>query len=125
MKVEWHKYDARLGTGKVNLHKLHAVLHYDSKYVPKLLNYCKNNLDNISNQGFGHWHYAHFYYSQVLYREGGKDWERYRDKIFPRLVSEAGSDGSWSQGYIGTVYTTATNLIILQLPKGTLPIYQR
>ena len=31
----------------------------------------------------------------------------------------------WPQGYIGTVYTTATNLTILQLDKGTLPIYQR
>jgi hypothetical protein len=98
---------------------------YDSEYVPKLLNYCKKNLDNISNQGFGHWHYAHYYYSQVLYREGGKNWDEYRDKIFPRLVSEAGGDGSWNQGYIGIVYTTATNLIILQLPKATLPIYQR
>ncbi len=98
---------------------------YDSQYVPKLLKYCKTNLDNISNQGFGHWHYAHYYYSQVLYREGGKEWEQYHDKVFARIVSEAGSDGSWNQGYIGTVYTTATNLIILQLPKGTLPIYQR
>ena len=34
-------------------------------------------------------------------------------------------DGSWNQGYIGTVYTTAINLIILQMPNGTLPIYQR
>lgn len=98
---------------------------YDSKYVPRLLAYCKKNLDNISNQGFGHWHYAHYYYSQVLYREGGKDWEEYRNRIFPRIVSEAASDGSWSQGYIGPVYTTASNLIILQLPQATLPIYQR
>jgi hypothetical protein len=98
---------------------------YDSEYVPKLLSYCHKNLDNISNQGFGHWHYAHYYYSQVLYREGGKEWDAYRDKIFARIVSEAGPDGSWNQSYIGAVYTTATNLIILQLPKATLPIYQR
>ncbi|MGD0654447.1 MAG: prenyltransferase/squalene oxidase repeat-containing protein [Thermoguttaceae bacterium] len=98
---------------------------YDSQYVPKLLEYCHRQLDNISNQGFGHWHYAHYYYSQVLYREGGKDWESYRDKIFERIVQDAGADGSWSQGYIGPVFTTAVNLTILQLPKGALPIYQR
>jgi hypothetical protein len=98
---------------------------YDSEYVPKLLRYCRQNLDDISNQGFGHWHYAHFYYAQVLFREGGKDWDRYRDKIVARIVSEAGGDGSWNQGYIGAVYTTAINLVILQLPKATLPIYQR
>jgi len=98
---------------------------YDSAYVPRVFDYCKKNLDNISNQGFGHWHYAYYYYSQVMYRQGGKAWEEYRDKIYARIVSEASPDGSWSQGYIGTVYTTAINLTILQLEKGCLPIYQR
>jgi len=98
---------------------------YDSEYVPKLQAYCRKNLSNISNQGFGHWHYAHYYYSQVRYREGGKAWEEYRDEIFARLVREASPDGSWSQGYIGPVYTTAINLTILQLEGGALPIYQR
>ncbi len=97
---------------------------YDSDYVPKLLEYCRRNLE-FSNNNDGHWHYAHYYYAQVLYREGGKKWEAYRNKIFSKLVSEAAADGSWSQGYIGTVYTTAINLTILQLPKGALPIYQR
>ncbi len=98
---------------------------YDDKYVPRLLAYCHRQLGNIANQSFGHWHYAHYYYSQVLYREGGKAWEEYRNKIFAQIISEAGSDGSWSQGYIGNVYTTAINLTILQLPRGALPIYQR
>jgi hypothetical protein len=98
---------------------------YDSEYVPKLLDYCKKNLSNIQNEGFGHWHYAHYYYAQVCYREGDKIWTDYRGKLFPRLVSEASPDGSWSQGYIGTVYTTAVNLTILQLEQNALPIYQR
>lgn len=98
---------------------------YDNKAVPKMQNYCRKNLDNISNQGFGHWHYAHYYYAQVRYREGGKAWEEYRNRIFARLVQEAGADGSWNQGYIGTVYTTAINLTILQLDQAALPIYQR
>ena len=42
-----------------------------------------------------------------------------------RLLQEANPDGSWSQGYIGTVYTTAINLTILQLDGAALPIYQR
>jgi len=98
---------------------------YDSEYVPRVLGYCKKNLDNISNEGFGHWHYAHYYYAQVMYREGGKTWEEYRNKVYPKLVAEAASDGSWGQGYIGQVYTTAINLTILQLENGALPIYQR
>lgn len=98
---------------------------YDSKLVPKLLDYCNKHLNNISNEGFGHWHYAHYYFAQVKYREGGKLWEEYRDKVFPRLVKEANLDGSWTQGYIGSVYTTSINLTILQLENGALPIYQR
>jgi hypothetical protein len=98
---------------------------YDSKYVPKHLAYCRQKLGNISNQGFGHWHYAHYYYSQVIYREGGKTWKKYRDKLYTRLISEANLDGSWNQGYIGPVYTTAMNLTILQLGNAALPIYQR
>lgn len=97
---------------------------YDDEYVPKHLDYCRKNLDNISNQGFGHWHYAHYYYAQVRYRESGKSWEEYRDKIYTRIVQEANPDGSWTQGYIGAVYTTAINLTILQLDTAALPIYQ-
>lgn len=98
---------------------------YDDEFVPRLLDYSRKNLGNIGNEGFGHWHYAHYYYAQVLYREGGPEWEDYRDKIYARLVAEASPNGSWQQGYIGPIYTTATNLTILQLERGTLPIYQR
>lgn len=101
---------------------------YDDKFVPKMLKYAESNLNNISNQGFGHWHYAHYYYAQVMYREGGEKWDKYRDQIYTRLINEAAEDRSgvyWTQGYVGTIYTTAINLTILQLDKNILPIYQR
>ncbi len=124
------QYNSRGGGGRPAITAaaiacLYNAGEYDSEYVPKQLNFCKGKLDNLSNRGFGHWHYAHYYYAQVMYREGGKTWEEYRDKICARIVSEASPDGSWSQGYIGPVYTTAMNLTILQLENGTLPIYQR
>ena len=100
----------------------------DDTHVPRMLAYAKRNLGNIGNNSFGHWHYAHFYYAQVMYREGGAAWESYRGQIGKRLRAEAQRDRDgafWPQGYIGTVYTTATNLVILQLDKGSLPIYQR
>jgi hypothetical protein len=101
---------------------------YDDKYVPKMMSFAEKNLSNISNQSFGHWHYAHYYFSQVMYREGGTKWESYRDKIYSRILSEKteGPDGYyWTQGYVGPIYTTATNLTILQLENNSLPIYQR
>jgi hypothetical protein len=101
---------------------------YDDTHVPRMLDYAEKHLGNITNNSFGHWHYAHFYYAQVMYREGGAKWDSYRDQVAKRLLSEVseGRDGLfWPQGYIGNVYTTATNLTILQLDRGALPIYQR
>jgi len=97
---------------------------YDDEFVPNLLKYSDRTLGNIMATD-GHWHYAHYYYAQVKYRQGGKEWEDYRNRIFKRLISEAQSDGSWQQGYIGRVYTTSINLVILQLENGALPIYMR
>jgi len=96
--------------------------------VRKMLRYCEQNLGSSSanpNLSFGHWHYAHYYYSQVLYREGGDKWKAYRKETYGRLLSEVNADGYWEQGFMGAAYTTAMNLTILQLDRGTLPIYQR
>jgi hypothetical protein len=105
---------------------------YDSEYVPKMMKYCEQNLGSDTRSSYGHWHYAHFYYAQVQYREGGDRWETYRNEIDAKLLREAvevkigdKTGAQWSQGYIGPVYTTALNLIILQLDNAALPIYQR
>lgn len=105
---------------------------YDDNYVPKMLEYCRQQLKPNSRDSFGHWHYAHFYYSQVMYREGGEVWDDYIDEIRKRLLKEVEvirlgetDVAYWKQGYIGPVYTTALNLIILQLDNAYLPIYQR
>jgi hypothetical protein len=105
---------------------------YDDDYVPRMMDYCRKQLDPSTRDSFGHWHYAHFYYSQVQYREGGEIWDTYRAAVEKRILSEAtevkiGDQSAymWSQGYVGPVYTTALNLIILQLENAYLPIYQR
>ena len=37
------------------------------------MEYCKKNLYRLDSvRHFGHWHYTYLYYSQVVYREGGK-----------------------------------------------------
>lgn len=105
---------------------------YDDELVPKMLKYCEQNLGPDTQSSYGHWHYAHFYYSQVQYREGGQTWDNYKSAIESKLVREATevklgdrTGVQWTQGYVGPVYTTALNLIILQLDNACLPIYQR
>ena len=99
---------------------------YDSKHVPEMLDYCKKNLKDLGEgpNAFGHWHYTYLYYSQVMYRQGAKDWEPFRDKLYNRIVSEQQADGTWTGNY-GPIYVSSCNLIMLQLDKGFLPIYQR
>jgi hypothetical protein len=105
---------------------------YDNDFVPRMMKYCEQNLGQDTRNSYGHWHYAHFYYAQVQYREGGEKWETYRNDIQAKLLREAkevslgeGTGVEWDQGFIGPVYTTALNLIILQLDNAALPIYQR
>ena len=99
---------------------------YDSKHVPEMLEYCKKTLQNLSEgpNSFGHWHYTYLYFSQVMYRQGNKEWEPFRDKLYSHIVKEQLNDGSW-QGNFGPIYPTSCNLIMLQLDKAYLPIYQR
>ncbi len=99
---------------------------YDAKQVPAMLEYCKKNLYRLGDtvRSFGHWHYTYLYYSQVVYRQGPKEWNPFRDKLYDRITSERKSDGSWV-GNIASIYVTSCNLIMLQLDKAYLPIYQR
>jgi hypothetical protein len=98
---------------------------YDDKFVPKMMQYCEQNFSDVNQLNSGHWHYAHYYYAQVKYREGGKKWKEYRDKVYAQIASQVNGDGYWDQGFMGAAYTTSMNLTILQLDRGTLPIYQR
>ena len=94
--------------------------------IPGMVEYSKQNLHSISNsvQSFGHWHYTYLYYAQVVYRQGEVEWAPFRDRLYEKIIAEQASDGSWS-GNIGKIYVSACNLIMLQLDKAYLPIYQR
>lgn len=100
---------------------------YESKHVPEMLRYARETLhDRLADEGvaFGHWHYTYLYYSQVVYRQGDEQWIAFRDRLYDRIVAEQKDDGSWD-AQISPVYISACNLIMLQLDRGLLPIFQR
>ena len=97
---------------------------YDSEQVPPMLKYCKQTLHDLNGRSFGHWHYTYLYYSQVVYRQGKEQWAPFRDRLYNKILNEQSAAGSWS-GNIGPIYVTSCNLIMLQLDKAFLPIYQR
>ncbi len=92
--------------------------------VKKMMEYCKGSVWPNGGQDFGHWHYMHYYYAQVMYRIPDQ-WGKYSAFVETKLLSEQTPQGSWDDTSIGAVYVTAMNTTILQLNKGYLPIYQR
>lgn len=100
---------------------------YESAGVKKMLEYCKKNVWPGRGLGHssGHWHYMHYYWAQVMYRQGDEKWKQYWNDVGQEILRKQSSSGAWNEGYIGPVYTTAINATILQLDNGYLPIYQR
>ncbi len=99
----------------------------ETRTLQKMLAYCERSVWPGGNRGgsSGHWHYAHYYYAQAVYRLGDKKWEKYLNDVGRQIIRKQSGDGSWKEGYIGPVYTTAINATILQIGNGYLPIYQR
>jgi hypothetical protein len=113
---------------------------YNSPLVKKWFKFCQTNVPIGNLQRFGHDEYTHYYYAQALYTLGDEgyaklfpdapdsdrlSWSRYRKTMFEHLARNQSGDGSWNGGYIGQIFATTAYLTILQLDKGTLPIYQR
>lgn len=71
-----------------------------------------------------HYFYGQYYAAQAMFQAGGSHWERWWPAIRDELISKQLPDGSW-RGQAGSEYGTAMALIILQIPKQTLPIFQR
>jgi hypothetical protein len=117
---------------------------YDSALVKKWFQFCKTNIPIASATRFGHDEYTNYYYAQAMYMLGDNGyakmfpqsreserltWSKYRKAMFDSLTKQQSSDGSWSGsgswGHIGPVYASSMALTIMQLDKGTLPIFQR
>lgn len=114
---------------------------YKDELVKKWFRYCQHAIP--INGTAQHDEYTHFYYAQSVYILGDDGWERffgstpadqrvtwsaYRKNMFDRLLQSQNADGSWPSGggfSVGPVYSTAIFSIIMQLDKGTLPIWQR
>ncbi|HWL93271.1 MAG TPA: prenyltransferase/squalene oxidase repeat-containing protein [Phycisphaerae bacterium] len=100
---------------------------YQNPLALKALRFCKREIGyGSSRQGvWGHFYYAHLYFSQVMYLAGTKEWKKYYPKMREQLLATQEEDGSWEGDGVGRVYGTSIALIILQLPYSNLPIMQR
>lgn len=74
-----------------------------------------------------HYWYGQYYASQAMFHSPDPaDWERYWDKAWRTISARQNAEGLWpSDEGGGPAYATAMALIILQIPNGYLPIFQR
>ena len=75
-----------------------------------------------------HYYYTLYYITQAMYQVGGEHWRFWYPMIRDRLLKDNnhGADGSWSSGSeAGPEYATAMSVLVLQVPAGLLPIYQK
>lgn len=73
-----------------------------------------------------HYYYGNYYAAQAMYLAGGEMWRKWwpacRDDLLKRQDK---SSGGWLNHHAGGPYATAMALIVLQMPKRYLPIFQK
>ena len=72
-----------------------------------------------------HYFYGQYYTVQAMFLAGGEHWARWWPAIRRELVAGQKNDGRWDDASVGSDYGTAMALIILQMPKRYLPIFQK
>lgn len=113
---------------------------YKGELAKKWIKFCKEKIQFAKGR-VGHDEYQSYYFAQFVYILGDErygemfpkedkstwlTWSKYKEAMYPYLVEQQNkSTGEWGSGFIGSVFSTAVNLCILQLEKGILPIYQR
>lgn len=99
---------------------------YEDNAIDRGIEYLKREaLPGASAAPRAHYYYGHYYAVQAMYLAGGEPWGTWWPAIRLELLESQGADGSWEDRSVGNSYATAMSLIILQMPKRYLPIFQK
>jgi squalene cyclase len=113
---------------------------YNSPLAKQWIKYCQQYIPVGQGRTGQHDEYTHYYYAQAVYILGEDKyaklfpdskpderltWTKYRKAMYDQLVRTQNGDGSWTGAYVGQIFCTSVYLAVLQLDKGTLPIYQK
>ena len=98
---------------------------YEDEVIERGLDYLNTKAMPGEGRQASHYFYGHYYAVQAMYLAGGEWWSRWWPAIRGELIRMQSSDGGWQDNQIGKSYATAMSLIILQMPKRYLPIFQK
>lgn len=98
---------------------------YEDRAIDTGLTYLLNNaLPGIQTRR-SHYFYGHYYAVQTMFLAGGDLWAVWWPAIRDELIGMQQPGGEWIDVSVGNAYGTAMALIILQMPKRYLPIFQK
>ena len=107
-----------------------AILYYSGIYEDNTINSGLAYLDRTASPeatrgSRAHYAYGQYYTSQAMFLAGGRHWSDWWPATRAEVLSEQLDDGSWDDRTAGPNYGTSMMLIVLQIPKRYLPIYQK
>ena len=98
---------------------------YEGEDIHKALDYLvRTALPGVKTPARSHYYYGHYYAAQAMFLAGGDYWAMWWPAIRDELITSQEETGTWTGNY-GGPYSTAMALIILQMPKRYLPIFQK
>ena len=101
---------------------------YEDDSIVRGLSYLNRVVGPGQERGRGsrtHYYYGHYYAIQAMFIAGGERWEKWWPVVRDEFMSKQNDSGSWSSPATGSAYATAMSLIVLQMPKRYLPIFQK
>ncbi len=98
---------------------------YDDDAIARGLAYIDRNAPSGGPSGQAHYYYGHYYAVQAMYLAGGEHWKSWWPKVRADLLEIQDLTGVWTDHQAGSAYATAMALIVLQMPRRYLPIFQR
>ncbi|VAX41739.1 hypothetical protein MNBD_PLANCTO03-1218 [hydrothermal vent metagenome] len=98
---------------------------YEDTALDEGLDYLLTNATPGKELNAAHYFYGHYYAVQTMYLAGGNHWATWWPAIREQLLAAQNDDGSWTDSSVGDAYGTSMSLIILQMPKRYLPIFQK
>ncbi|HHN78755.1 MAG TPA: prenyltransferase [Phycisphaerales bacterium] len=107
-----------------------ATLFYAGIYEDTAINTGLSYLERTAMPGRvrgskAHYAYGQYYAVQAMYLAGGRHWAEWWPAVRSELIADQADDGGWEDRTAGPNYGTAMMLIVLQMPKRYLPIFQK
>lgn len=99
---------------------------YEDRAVDSGLKYLRENgmPGPVANAQIHYW-YGQYYTAQSMFLAGGENWSAWWPATRDDLLTRQKPDGLWGDPSVGDAYGTAMALIVLQMPKRYLPIFQK